>query len=171
MLSSPPPGFERPAHVVPPHRPPPKSAIPHFSERWREPLLAGFSTFLIGNALGFIAAALVAPADMAVSTQMPDRPTMMDLWARYGTPAVGVLAAVATFLRARRASEADPGLLAVVIATSLPFALAVALIFALYPGSRAARLQAESVNYQTVSAREYGASVSPSTLEQVIAQY
>lgn len=171
MLSSPPPGFERPAHVAPPHRPPPKSAIPHFSERWREPLLAGFSTFLIGNALGFIAAAPVAPADMAVSTQMPDRPTMMDLWARYGTPAVGVLAAVATFLRARRASEADPGLLAVVIASSLPFALAVALIFALYPGSRAARLQAESGNYQTVSAREYGASVSPSTLEQVIAQY
>ena len=121
--------------------------------------------------MGFIAAALVAPADLAVSTQMPYRPSMMELWARYGTPVVGVLAALATFLRARRASETDSGLLAVVIASSLPFALAVALIFALYPGSRAARLQAVSGNYQTVSAREYGASVSPSTLEQVIAQY
>ena len=170
-----PPGFERPAHVPPPRLPPTRApvAAPSAAQRmarWREPLFAGFTTFLVGNALGLIAAGLLAPTDFAVATQVPDRPSVMDLWIRWGMPAIGAMAALTTYLRLRRGS-ADEGLGAAVLASSLPFALAVGLVYALYPGSRTAQVEAERSNYQLINARESAASVSAATLEQTIARF
>ena len=171
-----PPGFERPAHVPPPRMPvatharPASGATAQRLQRWRDPLFAGFVTFLIGNALGLIAAGLMAPADFAVATQMPDRPSVMDLWVRYGTPAVALLAALATFLRLRRGAAGE-GFGAALLASSLPFAVAVALVYLLYPGSRSAQLDRERSNYALLDARETALSASPATLERTLAEY
>jgi hypothetical protein len=172
-MQPPPPGFERPAHVPPPRLPATREPAPGAARRmarWREPLFSGFVTFLAGNALGLIAAGLLAPTDFAVATQMPDRPSVMDLWIRWGMPAVAVMAALTTYLRLRRGSEGE-GLSAAVLASSLPFALAVGLVYALYPGSRAGQVEAERSNYQLINARESAASVTAASLEDTIARF
>jgi len=132
---------------------------------WTGGFVRALGVFVIGSALGFGITAMFGPIDLATTASESGRPGLMDMWVKFGLPIMALLA-----IGRALASRSDRPAVTLA-ATTLTMIVSVALVWALYPGSRSQAVAVTASKLVDQDVVESALSGNPKDLVRHLARF